>query len=128
MTPSEVGERTEAAVLTALVAAGKTVLLPFSGHHRYDLAYEEDGSLIKVQCKSGRERHGAIEFMTCSNGRKSRENYRGDADLFGVYCHERCEVYLVSVADVPTRAARLRLCDTHGTGRGAAFGGRTSTC
>ena len=63
MTPSEVGEH---------------VLLPWGGQRRYDLAYEEHGRLIKVQCKSGRERHGAIEFWTCSNERKARQNYRED--------------------------------------------------
>jgi hypothetical protein len=36
-------------------------------------------------------------------------NYRDDVDLFGVYCHERKEVYIVPVGDVPQRAAHLRI-------------------
>lgn len=59
MTPSEVGERAEAAILAALVQAGKHVVLPFGGHRRYDLAYEEKGRLVKVKCKSAREKNGS---------------------------------------------------------------------
>jgi hypothetical protein len=95
--------------LAALVRAGKEVLVPFGGHRRYDLAYEEGGRLIKVQCKSGRERSGAITFRTYSVGRGPAKDYRGDVDVFGVYCHDRGEVYLVPVKDVPFRAAHLRL-------------------
>jgi hypothetical protein len=109
MTPSQIGERAEAAVLAALSCAGKEVLLPFGGQRRYDLAYEEGGRLTKVQCKSGRARKGVIEFRTYSVGRGPARDYREDADVFGVYCHDRREVYLVPVEDVPSRSAYLRL-------------------
>lgn len=109
MNPSEIGERTEAAILAALTRARKRVLKPF-GEHRYDLAYEDDGRLVKVQCKTGVERNGAICFPTCSISRHGmRHDYREDADYFGVYCDERNDVYLVPVADVPSRLAHLRL-------------------
>lgn len=109
MTPSEIGERAEAVVLAALAGAGKHVLLPFGGQRRYDLAYEEAGRLVKVQVKSGRERKGAIIFRTHSVGRGPPMDYREDVDFFGVYCHDRREVYLVPVGDVPPRDAHLRL-------------------
>ena len=109
MTPSQVGERAEAAVLAALACSGKEVLLPFGGQRRYDLAFVEDGRLWKVQCKAGRERNGVIQFRTYSVGRGPCRDYAEDADLFGVYCHERQEVYLVPVSDVPSRGAHLRL-------------------
>jgi PD-(D/E)XK endonuclease len=109
MTPSQVGERAEAAVLAALVCAGKEVMVPFGGQRRYDLAYEEGGRLVKVQCKSGREVDGAVFFRTHTEGRGRTGDYRGDADCFGVYCHDRGEVYIVPVADVPLSAAHLRL-------------------
>ena len=47
MTPSQVGERAEAAVMAALAAAGKRILAPF-GQQRYDLAFEENGRIVKV--------------------------------------------------------------------------------
>ena len=109
MTPSEVGERAEAAVLAVLARAQKHVLLPFGGQRRYDLAYEDDGQLVKVQCKTGREVNGAIVFRTCSEIYGKARDYTGDIDLFGVYCHDRDEVYLVPVDDVPPRGAHLRL-------------------
>ncbi|MFP5352853.1 MAG: group I intron-associated PD-(D/E)XK endonuclease [Actinomycetota bacterium] len=108
MTPSQVGERAEAAVMAALAATGKHLLFPF-GQKRYDLAYEEGGRLIKVQVKSGREVDGAIVFRTNSAVRGSFLDYRGDADVFGVYCHDRGTVYLVPVEDVPRSAGMLRL-------------------
>lgn len=41
-----------------------------------------------------------------------RQDYRGDADYFGVYCSENDEVYLVPVADVPVGISYLRLLPT----------------
>lgn len=110
MTPSEIGERSEAAVLAALVCAGKHVLLPFGEQRRYDLAYEEGGRLVKVQCKTGWLRKGAIEFRTQSMVRGSIRDYRADVDLFAVYSHDLRSVYLVPVDDVPFKSrANLRL-------------------
>ena len=110
MTPSEIGERSEAAVLAALTSAGKQVFMPFGGHHRFDLAYEEGGRLVKVQCKSGYETtRGAIAFKTSSYTDRIQRDYRGQVDVFGVYCHARGEVYLLPVDDVPRRGAHLRV-------------------
>jgi ArsR family transcriptional regulator len=109
MLPGEIGERTEAAVLAALVQAGKQVVLPFGEQRRYDLAYEEDGRLIKVQCKSGSVRKGAVCFRTHSVGRSSIRDYRGEVDYFGIYCHDRREVYLVPVDELPVRRGSLRV-------------------
>ena len=109
MTPSEIGERAEAAVLFALAAMGKRMLVPFAGHYPYDLVFEEDGKFLKVQCKSGRARNGVLMFRTHYVGRGPARDYRDEIDFFGVYCHERSEVYLVPVEDAPPRNAHLRL-------------------
>lgn len=109
MNPSTIGERSEAAVLAALACSGRSVFLPFGGHHRYDLAFEEENRLIKVQCKTGHESNGAIWFRTHNVTKGVPRDYRADVDYFGVYCDERREVYLVPVQDVPTRAAHLRI-------------------
>ena len=110
MNPSEIGERTEIKVIGALVHAGVSVVVPFGPYHRYDLAFEYEERLVKVQCKTGREKNGVIGFWACNSTRAGkRRDYRGDADLFGVYCPERDEVYLVPVADSPTRFAHLRV-------------------
>ena len=110
MLPSEIGERAEAAILAALVADGKEILVPF-GQRRYDLAYEEDGRLVKVQCKAGclSKDRTVLNFRTHSVGRKSVRGYQGEVDYFGVYCHERREVYLVPIDGLPASRATLRL-------------------
>lgn len=110
MNTTDVGIRTEGKVLAALLHQGKRVLLPFGAGARYDLAYDESGILIRVQCKTAALRRGCLNFNTCSLGRKGEMyDYRGDADLFGVYSPDLDSVYLVPVGDVPKYKALLRV-------------------
>jgi hypothetical protein len=100
-------------VLSALVRAGYTVLVPF-GVARYDLAVDaRDGSGIRtVQCKTARLDHGCLVFRTHSLDRRSgtRHGYRGEVDLFGVWSSSLPEsVYLVPVNDVPETMGYLRV-------------------
>jgi ArsR family transcriptional regulator, arsenate/arsenite/antimonite-responsive transcriptional repressor len=108
MTPSQVGERAETAVMAALAARGHRILIPF-GSARYDIGYEDAGRLVRVQVKCGWIRDGALGFYTHKRDRGRVRDYRNDADYFGIYCHERAEVYMIPVRDVPTRVATLRL-------------------
>ena len=54
MNTKDVGDKTVAMVLAALVRKGKTLLLPFGDNRRYDLAVDEGGRLVRVQCKTAR--------------------------------------------------------------------------
>jgi hypothetical protein len=112
-TPSAKGARAEAKLLAALVAAGKTVLLPWGAHHRYDFVLDEgDGRFTRVQCKSGVYRFGCIYFRTASADRRrpNGDSYHGQIDAFAVYCHELDESFLVPILDVPARQlAALRV-------------------
>jgi hypothetical protein len=105
-------------VLARLVQAGKVVLLPFGENLRYDMLLDEKGSFVRVQCKTGRLRGGAVWFPTCSTtyhhpnnhgARNSQHPYHGQADMFGVYCPETDRVYLIPVAVVGNRYAALRV-------------------
>ena len=105
-------------VLARLVQAGKQVLTPYGENVRYDMAIDEAGSLVRIQCKTGRFRNGVIRFNTCSyryhhpNNRGMKvyqHHYRGAADLFGIYCPETDGVYLVPVGDTGTRSGSLRV-------------------
>jgi PD-(D/E)XK endonuclease len=111
--PSAKGARSEAAILHALVAAGRTVLLPWGGHHRYDFLIDEgDGRFTRVQCKSGVYRRGAVFFRTCSADRRRPmgDAYFGQVDAFGVYCPALGRAFLVPINDLPVRQlAALRL-------------------
>ena len=92
MTSNQIGNTTEAIVLAALVKQSKTVLIPWGGGEIYDLAFEENGILKKVQCKTGYLRsRGAVTFNTSSTHRK----YGKEIDFFGVYCPQNGKIYLV---------------------------------
>jgi len=108
------GDVTEAVTLARLVAAGKTVLQPFGDNQRYDLAIDDDGKLVRVQCKTGQITKGVIRFRPCSsvthtNKNVSHKSYRGEADVFAVFCPENEKLYLVPVEDVGTGTAALRI-------------------
>jgi hypothetical protein len=83
--PVDVGQRTEAAILSELVRRGYSVLLPFGVNQRYDLVLDLDGKFVRAQCKTGRLRNGVVFFSTKSVQSNTRRavirNYDGDADV-----------------------------------------------
>jgi hypothetical protein len=100
---------TESIVLARLVQLEYECLIPWGHDHRYDIAIDNDGKLIHIQCKTAcyLEERGCLEFNTAVTyarvGGKSyiRKGYKGEADYFGVYSPETGKVYLVPVEDVP---------------------------
>lgn len=107
---SSVGDVSTAAVLADLVKAGHAVLVPWGDRHRYDLVLERAGSFERVQVKTGRVRpHGVIEFNAYSNTGRVQKSYKGDAELFGVYCPDNGKTYLIPVEDVGDSLVSLRL-------------------
>jgi hypothetical protein len=118
MNTSKLGEISLSQVLAALVQMGKRVWLPFGDSNRSDLLIEEeDGRIIRVQSKTGRLVRGAIIFPASSMHAPSRTGlaktmrraYRGQVDMFGVYCPATRKVYLVPVADVCDNWGHLRV-------------------
>src|SRR5262249_33120156 len=116
--PSAVGEVSLAQGIAALARMGKPPLLPLGDTRRYDFVVEdEDGRFLRVQCKTGRIVRGAIGFPTSSMHAPSRtglekttrRSYRGQVDLFGVYCPENGKVYLVPGEDVRESLGFLRV-------------------
>jgi PD-(D/E)XK endonuclease len=120
VSPSWKGARSEAALLAALVACGKTVLIPWGQAERYDLVVAEpDGRFIRVQCKTGSYHHGAVWFRTCSADRRhpSGESYAGQIDAFGVHCPELGSTYLVPARDVPSKQLSALRVDAPANGQ-----------
>jgi hypothetical protein len=115
--PVDVGHRSEAAIVSELVKRGYRVLLPFGVNQRYDLVVETTrGDFLKVQCKTGRLRDGTVRFNAMStqsnmNGSRSRD-YRGEIDLFAVYCPETEGAYFISATEVGPRGLFLRVNPT----------------
>lgn len=117
--PKTVGDRTSAAVLARLTRIYDGVLVPFGDNQRFDLVVEDGRNFLRIQCKTGRLRQGAIRFNTCNfsyhhpKNRKraeySMQDYRGAADYFGVYCPDTNGVYLAPVEAVGIRQGCLRV-------------------
>jgi hypothetical protein len=58
--PKDVGDGSTLAIMAALRMSGVALYVPFGESTRCDLIVDEDGELIRVQCKTGRLRDGAI--------------------------------------------------------------------
>jgi hypothetical protein len=114
--PKDVGDLSTLAIILALKDAGYGILLPFGENTRYDLAIEVNGSLQRVQCKTGRLSRGAVYFRTASSyyhhphPKMLTKHYHGEVDFFAVYRPETKGVYLIPIVDLPVESgASLRI-------------------
>lgn len=88
------------------------VLKPISDNLRFDLVIDRGNGFERVQCKTGRMRKGAIQFNSCSTsayGYGGRSHYKGDADIFAVYCPETDKVYVIPVDAAGETQVKLRV-------------------
>ncbi len=112
---SHVGEISRWQIVAALTRRRKQLLAPMGDHLRYDLVIDDGGTFLRVQCKTGRLRNGTVSFPTCSIDSRSkpgttvRRSYRGEVELFGVYCPDNGKCYLVPVEKVGPNECRLRI-------------------
>ncbi len=106
------GDLTELEVMRALARRGMKLLRPLSSATRYDVLIDnEDGTFTRVQCKTGRLRHGRVQFNTYSiSGHNTRQDrYHGQIDAFGVHCPQTNETYLVPIETVSATATIVYL-------------------
>jgi hypothetical protein len=107
--PKAVGDRSMLAIMAAFQEAGYGLYVPFGENTRTDLVLENGDGLIRVQCKTGRLRSGAVRFSVCScyghhrNPGQARRDYQGQVDAFAVYCPETSGVYVVPIEAMPAR-------------------------
>ena len=95
------GDRTEFEIALALMRAGTKVLRPLSNGLRYDLVIDEDATFLRVQCKTGLLKDGAVQFRLYSLNASRRfrpRTYHGEIDAFGVYCPQTGRCYLVPIS------------------------------
>ena len=83
-------------------------------NQRYDLVLDLGGEFLRVQCKTGRLRKGAIVFSarSCRSNRNGIyvRSYTDEADVFVVYCPETDRIYAVPVGESGVlKAASLRV-------------------
>ena len=98
-------------VLAAFLRVGLNVLVPWRSDLAYDLVVSgDDQRYFRVQCKSGRERGGALEFNSRSTDHGAgQRDCHGRADVFGVYCPTLDETFVVPVESAGRGLTSLRL-------------------
>src|SRR5215472_14301005 len=113
---NSVGDISEAAIITRFLQLGYVVLTPYGGNQRYDLIIEDaEGQFWRIQCKSAWiDGDGTVlRFDTANHNvtgkKRNWRHYRGQCDYFAVYCEQLNKTYLISVDQVGTTQANLRL-------------------
>jgi len=112
LTPNDVGERAQGAIVAEVMKYGYTVLIPFGEGRRYDLVIEKNAQFLRLQCKAGRYMNGVVRFNGCSSNwfNQTRKRYtKEEIDYFAVYCEHTAKIYLVPVEDVSGLDGSLRV-------------------
>ena len=96
------GAIAEAKIVAAATEVGIPVLRPVQEHGRYDLAFEIEGDILRVQCKwGGLYDQGAVIRVNLTSswctptGYEYRHYEAGEIDLVAVYCGELDRCYLL---------------------------------
>ena len=105
----------EAVIAAEAIKLGIAVLEPVAEHTRYDLAFDLDGRLLRIQCKWANCK-GAVVCVNLAGYRLSgrgsvRSTYSADEiDAVAAYCHEIGRVYLLPISLIAGRSGlQLRL-------------------
>jgi PD-(D/E)XK endonuclease len=109
------GNVAEAAIAAAAIKLGIDVVKPLVEHTRYDLIFDVDGHLLRVQCKWA-PRNGDVVVVNLAGFRYTatghiRSVYSADEiDAVAAYCEELDQCYLLPIDIVGgMRALQLRL-------------------
>jgi hypothetical protein len=115
MTPSMKGAIAEAAIAANAVKLGVFVLRPLVEGRRYDLVFDVDGLLLRVQCKWAR-RVGDVIVVNLRTSRLTPRGYlnttydESEVDAVAAYCADTDECFLLPIQDVAgKKAVHLRL-------------------
>lgn len=114
MNTKQKGDQTEAQILCRLVAQVDTVMIPFGENQAYDQVIDIEGSLYRIQCKTGRlNDRNSVQFNTGSvykvNGKYAHVPSKGKCDFYGVYCPQVDEAWLVPSDRVGTVEGTINL-------------------
>lgn len=123
----DIGRASETAVLNRLVQLGMEVLLPWSSHLGYDLAYyvveehrnfgffvHREPRLVRVQVKTARLEPDGCSFTFSTHtirpkkSHNERNSYVGIAEYLAAYLPANGKVYMIPVSIAPKNTAVLR--------------------
>ena len=118
MTTDQKGAIAELAIALCAAKLGIGVYRPVAEGGRYDLIFELDSKLVRVQCKWA-ARHGDVLTVRCyscrrnSNGLVRRTYAPGEVDAFAAYCLDLNRCYFLPYEVFATRRQiSLRLAPT----------------
>ncbi len=115
LTPSQKGAVAEAAVTTAAMELGLTVLRPLCEGQRYDIVIDCEPELLRVQCKMARRRGGVLVVPLKTNrctpdGYLSTSYSHTEIDAVAAYDPDTRRCFLVPISQAAARRAiHLRL-------------------
>jgi hypothetical protein len=100
LTTDQKGSIAELAVVHHAARLGVGVLWPLTDGHRYDLVFDIDGRLFRVQCKFA-NRYGDVVVVRCRSARRTRDGFlrrtysASEIDLLAAYCLAIDRCYLL---------------------------------
>ncbi|MDQ7024069.1 MAG: group I intron-associated PD-(D/E)XK endonuclease [Anaerolineae bacterium] len=115
LNPTQIGDISEAKLKAHFIERGYVVLEPANNGLRYDFVIEQNGRFQRIQAKTARLVDDEyILFSTSSKDSSTNGDvdYRGDIDLFAVYCPDNDIYYLMGVDAAPTSKCFLRVVPT----------------
>ncbi len=106
--PNLKGNVAELKIAAEATRLGVDVLRPMTEHCRYDLVFEVDGRLHRIQCKWGRLRGALVKTKLASNRLTPSGYVRGtysldEIDAVAVYCGELDRCYLLPIGLIAGR-------------------------
>jgi prevent-host-death family protein len=103
--PNLKGNVAELKIAAEAARLGIPVLAPMTEHERYDLVFELNGELKRVQCKSA-PRKGDVVAVTFVTNRRGPDGFirtkysAKEIDAIAAYCPELDECFYISMAEV----------------------------
>ena len=105
----KVGHLSVMKFVTRCLERGWSISLPLGDCDRYDCVLDRNGKLDRVQVKTGQLVNGSIMFLTSTMYKGKRRSYKGDVEVFGVFCPSVGKSYLIPIEEVPACEASLRV-------------------
>lgn len=115
LTPTQIGDISEAIVRARFIERGYVVLVPQNNGLRYDIVVEKDGIFQRVQIKTARLIDDKIVYFNASSKdpmTNSDVHYHGHIELFAIYCPQNKQIYLMPVQHATSTTCTLRLSPT----------------
>ena len=100
LTSDQKGNIAEAAVVSAAVKLGIDVYKPVGEGGRYDMIFEIDGRLLRIQCKWAAIYRGVV-VLRCYSSRRNRNGLlrrgyvAGEFEAFAAYCPDNDSCYFL---------------------------------